>query len=228
MIWNSISSFLMLHYSWFGISGSLVIIFSMLVTGLVYRGGKGERYSVFNHYISELGEVGVSGAAAMFNSGLIVGSLLFVPFIVGMGLTLHNLWAWIGMAVGIWATVSCALVGVFPMNHMDAHARVAMSYFRSGLVMVILYGVAVLVQPTAETVIPKASNSAGLLACLCYASFLLLVDTKKKEEEGEPLDETHSKEEFERPKFWKVAILEWAVFFSTVLWFLIVALFALN
>jgi hypothetical membrane protein len=227
MIWNSMLSFISSYYPWFGIIGSLFIILCMCVTGLFYRGKKGERYSVLNHFISELGEVGVSRLAWLFNFALIVGSLAFIPFIVGMGLALGSLLAKIAMAVGVWATLSCALVGVFPMNHLKAHYWVAISYFRSGLIMVLLYSTAVFLQPSSHVVIPVASNFAGLLAFLCYAAFLFISDTKKKEDD-QPESALDPDNEPERPKYWRSTILEWAVFFSTVLWFLIVALFSLH
>jgi hypothetical membrane protein len=227
MSWDLIRNFITANYPWFGITGSLLMILCLSIAGLVYRGKKDEKYSIFNHFISELGEVGVSKAAAVFNLGLIIGSLLFIPFIVGMCLTLGNLWAKIALVVGIWATLSSALVGVFPMNHLKAHYWVAISYFRSGLVMVLLFSVAVFAQPAGAVVLPKASNLAGLLAFLCYAAFLF--STKpKKEDEDTPENTLDPKPEKERPRYWKAVILEWAVFFSTVLWFLIVALFALK
>jgi len=73
MTWDTLRAFLIHYYAFFGLCGSLFIMFTMLVTGLVYRGKQGETYSVFNHYISELGEVGVSQWALLFNLGLIVG-----------------------------------------------------------------------------------------------------------------------------------------------------------
>jgi hypothetical membrane protein len=199
----------------------------MLVTGLVYRGKQGERYSVFNHFISELGEPGVSRLAPLFNFGLIAGGLVLIPFIVGMGLALGSLWGKIALIVGVWTALSCAAVGVFPMNHEKSHIWVAMSYFRSGLVMVLLFSLAVFAQTEEFEIIPKLSNLAGLLSVGCYAAFLFITDTGKKKDETkeEPLDpESHP----ERPRFWRTTILEWAVFFSTILWFLIVALFALR
>jgi hypothetical membrane protein len=106
--------FLIQTYPLFGFIGSLFIIFAMFTSGIFYRGKKGERYSVLNHFISELGEVGVSRFAVLFNLGLIVGGLFLVPFIIGFGLALNNLWAKIGMAVGLWTALSVIAVGFFP------------------------------------------------------------------------------------------------------------------
>ena len=226
MGWNTIIEFIKHWYPWFGIGGSLLIILCMSIAGLNYRGRKGEKYSIFNHFISELGEVGVSKAAAIFNSGLILGGLAFVPFIIGLCLTIGNLWAKIGMAVGIFATLSCALVGVFPMNRLKAHYFVAVSYFRAGLVMVLLVSTAVFVQPTGAVVFPKISNLAGLLAFICYAGFLFLLRTPKNDETS-PENALDPLKQVERSKYWRDTILEWAVFFSTILWFFILALFGL-
>ena len=65
---NTIIEFIKHWYPWFGIGGSLLITACMVITGLAYRGRQGEKYSIFNHFISELGEVGVSKAAAVFNT----------------------------------------------------------------------------------------------------------------------------------------------------------------
>ena len=226
MDWTTIIEFIMNWYPWFGIGGSLLITACMVTAGSFYRGRKGEKYSLFNHFISELGEVGVSKAAAVFNTGLILGGLAFVPFIIGLCLTIGNLWAKIGMGVGIIATLSCALVGVFPMNNMKAHYIVAVTYFRTGLVMVLLVSAAVFLQPAGVVVFPKISNLAGLLAFISYAGFLFLLRTPKNDE-ASPENALDPLKEIERPKYWRETILEWAVFFSTTLWFFILALFAL-
>jgi hypothetical membrane protein len=226
MTWDAIRAFLIHDYALFGLAGSLLIMFSMLLTGLVYRGKQGEKYSVFNHYISELGEVGVSRLAWIFNLGLIVGGLVLVPFLVGMGLALGSLWGKIALVIGIWTALSCVAVGVFPMNHMKSHYWVAMSYFRSGLVTVLLFSVAVFVQSAEFEIIPKISNLAGLFSFICYAAFLFTSDTGKKEKDrSENILDPETVPQ--RPRYWKTTMLEWAVFFSTILWFLILSLFSL-
>ena len=56
-----------------GITGSLVVLVCLVTAMVVYRGKNGERYSIWRHFVSELGEVGVSKFAWVFNAGLIIG-----------------------------------------------------------------------------------------------------------------------------------------------------------
>ena len=47
-------------YRYFGIAGSLVIFLAVLRSMAAYAGKRREEYSLLNHFISELGEEGVS------------------------------------------------------------------------------------------------------------------------------------------------------------------------
>lgn len=210
-------------YPIFGWLGCLVIFLASLVTALVYRGKDGERYSVFNHYISELGEVGVSKLAWLFNTGLTIGGILFVLMMMGLGLRIASVWGLLASSVGMIAGISCAMVGIFPMNHMNQHSFVAMTYFRAGLLTVLLYTIAVFVQPADGRVLPLYVNIFSLLAFLSYGLFILLVDRagKQKNSNDTVLD---TSEIVGRKKFWIIPFLEWLVFFTTLLWFLAVAL----
>ena len=48
---------------------------------------------------------------------------------------------------------------------------------------------------------------------------------KKKNEEAESKNVLDPEAEKVRPRFWRITILEWMVFFSTILWFLIIAIY---
>ncbi len=128
-------------------AGSLIIFGSCLVAGLAYRGKLGERYSIGRHFVSELGEVGVSRLAWLFNGGLVVGSALLFLMMPGVGISLGNAWGYLGSLVGMVAAVGCLLVGLYPMNNFKPHIKAAMVYFRGGLATIFLFGIAILVQP---------------------------------------------------------------------------------
>lgn len=201
-----------------GITGSLLVMLASLAAALVYRGKKGERYSPFNHFISELGEVGVSRLAWLFNAGLIAGGAVLLPCCVGLGLLIPGAWSKLALLAGCVAAISMALVGVFPMNNLKPHTLVAMTYFRAGLVMVILFTLAIALQAPGQVVVPHVVNWAGMLAILAYGSFLSIMRTSARRGE----DILNPLQGSARPRFWLLPAMEWAIFFTTVLWFLVV------
>ena len=200
----------------FGLAGTGLILLAVLYPTLVYRGKLGEHYSLLNHFISELGEVGVSRAAWIFNTGLLLAGLLLLPYVVGLGIAFDSLLGWLGTAAGIIAVLGVAAVGVFPMNNIKHHTTAAITYFRAGLVMVFFFGLAIFFQPAGKAVIPQAANLLSLLAFLAYGTFLALpLARKKKQESTNILD---PEQEPERPRIWALPTLEWLVFFSTIAW----------
>ena len=95
-----------------------------LYAALRYRGKAGERFSLLNHFISELGEVGVSRGAWAFNGGLALTGLLLLPFVVHLGIVLGGVLGWGGAFFAAAATGGVAAVGIFPMNNRKpARAR---------------------------------------------------------------------------------------------------------
>ena len=137
-------AFLIHNFCYFGLAGCLVVGLTTLYTSLGYTGKAQERYSPGNHFISELGEIGVSTRARIFNSGLIVGGATLIPFVIGLGLYLQDIWAKLGILAGLWTSIACVCVGLFPMNDISPHIKAAVAYFRGGLVTVLLFNLAIL------------------------------------------------------------------------------------
>jgi hypothetical membrane protein len=208
-------------YPYFGLVGSLVVMLAVVISALRYRGRRSESYSLFNHFISELGEVGVSCAAAVFNTGLILGGILLLPFILGLGLTLNNTSAYLGTAAGTGAAIFCTLVGVYPMNNLTPHIRAAVWFFRTGLLTLLFFSLAVLVQPASIRSIPLYTVVFGIIGVTCYAAFLILLMRKPAASDDSTVLDPEAVPE--RPRFWLSAMLEWAVFFTTIFWFLSMA-----
>ncbi|MGB8215116.1 MAG: DUF998 domain-containing protein [Anaerolineales bacterium] len=200
----------------FCFAGTGLIILAVFYPLLVYRGRSGERYSLLNHFISELGEVGISRAARAFNAGLLLGGLALLPYIIHLGIAFGGLFGWLGTATGILAVLGVAAVGVFPMNNLKLHTIAAMTYFRAGLAMVFFFGLAILFQPAGRLVIPAAANLLSLVACLAYAAFLAHPLFKKKG--PKPAEMLDPQQKPERPRFWASPSLEWLVFFATIAW----------
>ncbi len=193
-----------------------VIVLGIIDAALQYRGKRQERYSLLNHFISELGEVGVSKRALIFNSSLFFGGLMLLPFVITLGITFQSILGWLGTVAGVIAVLGVAAVGIFPMNNLKPHGRAAMTFFRGGLVMVIFFGLAILFQPADRIVVPRLANILSILAIAAYGSFLgLLTGPKKEKTDWDNLD---PEKKPERPRFWWVPFLEWMVFFTTIFW----------
>ena len=208
------------HFGWVG---SLFILLGCLIASIPYRGRAGEKYSLLNHFISELGEIGVSRLARFFNAGLIIGGILFVPFIISLGVTLGLWTGYVGMAAGVIASISSIFVGIFSMERLEPHRVAAMTFFRMGLITILALTVAVFLQPSEARAIPLEINIIGVIAIISYSVFLLIVrqKTDKNGEENYLLDPTEKKQ---RPHFWRTPFMEWMLFFATIGWFLCVSL----
>ncbi len=186
-------------YTYFGIAGSLVVLFVVFSSGLVYRGKQMEHYSVFNHFISELGEIGVSRWARVFNGGLIAVGVLLMPFIAGLTFRLGNLWAFLGGAAGLVTAIACALVGVFPMNDLPSHTKAAMTFFRAGLVMILFYSLAIATQTAETRDVPMVGMALSLLGLAAFVSFLILVRGSNVSNQVE--DVLNPQKQAQRPRY---------------------------
>jgi len=201
------------------IIGGLAAIICALVSALAYRGKKGERFSPLNHFISELGEVGVSRLAWVFNLGLILTGISLIPACIIFGLLLPGVSSKIGLVAGVVAAASLSMVGVFPMNHIKPHGKVAITFFRGGLLMVLAFSASIALQSPANMILPRGYSLAGLPAILAFGGFLILMLKASKEPNGplQPIDE-------KRPRVWIMPIVEWTIFVTILLWFLLIAL----
>jgi hypothetical membrane protein len=213
------------HFSALGVLGCLLICAAVLGAGWAYRGKQQERYSVFNHFISELGEHGVSARAGWFNGGLVTAGLVLLPFVGRLGWGLPGVWGRLAAVAGMVTALACMAVGLFPLNRQSAHVRSAMVFFRAGLVMVVLFSAAILVQPREAVWVPKWALLFSVLAMLAYGTFLAMVRGGSVLAQVElPSD---SGEAPPRPSFSWLATVEWSIFFTTVLWFFALALIML-
>lgn len=204
----------------FSIIGASAAVLGSLIAGIVYRGKEGEAYSPFNHFISELGETGISIFAWAFNIGLMISGVSLILGSVSLGLVLPGVMAKLGMAAGIISSVGLFFVGVYPMNKIKPHTTAAMTYFRGGLSMVILFTLAIALQSGETFVLPRAYSLAGLPAIFSFAGFLFMIQRAMKKSD----DNLLSTKDVKRPKIWPIAILEWSIYVTIVLWFVLLSI----
>jgi hypothetical membrane protein len=191
----------------YGLLASAIGLVFILAPMVPYQGTEGESFSIFTHYVSELGELGVSVWAPVFNIGMILAGLMFIPFFIGLGLYLDNVLAKIGAIGGVYSAISIVLVGIFPMNYLTEHYIVAMSFFFSGMIMVFIWAIAIAIQK--EPRIPKYFSVGGLINGIIFAAFLLV-----RGDEGPG-----------RPEFSLTTTLEWSIYFAIVGYLLAIALY---
>ena len=204
-----------------GLTGSIIISMGSLITALFYHGVQGETYSFFNHYISELGQYGVSQLALLFNVCLIIGGLCLLVFMVSLGVYIKKWYGYFGAAVGAFAAISCSLVGVFSMNNMALHTKVAMSFFNGGLVAILIFTLIILFDK--QKLFSKWLAIPGALTVLSFALFLELPKLTNQEK-AVNLDPST----MIRPEFWLTPILEWSILFTIIAWIVIMSIYLLR
>lgn len=202
-----------------GLAGSAVACVAAILAALPYHGLGGEAYSPFNHFISELGELGVSRLAPLFNAGLIVTGILLAGFMLGLGAHIGSVWGYLAAAVGVLASGACSLVGVFPMNHIEPHMLAAMSFFRFGMVAIALFSLAIVLDRKGR--LPRWLALPGALTALTFAAFMYAPSEASSSATTQALHAGLGG----RPDFWLMAALEWAVFVAVVGWVTWVSLY---
>lgn len=213
-----------LAFGWFGVGGCCLLLTGIFFPAVIYRGRHGERYSPLNHFISELGERGISRGAPVFNTCLFLSGLLLLAMSVGVGLTLGSPAGWLGAAAGAWTAVSCSLIGVFSMERLEAHLRAATAFFRGGWATLLLFTIAFALQPAGAFAVPGWVHAIGLFGIAAYSAFLLIA---LRPPSGKTISDVLGPALEKRPRVWIIPILEWLLFLPTVLWFFCISIIRL-
>ena len=203
-----------------GLAGGGLIVCVSVITAFLYHGTKGELYSPFNHFISELGQKGVSQLAPLFNIGLMIGGILFALFMLGLGVYIKKFYAYIAAVLGVVTGIACGLVGVFPMNNMHIHVPVAMVFFRGGLITILFYTLIFLFDTQKK--ISKWMVIPGVITVLAFAAFLFIPKML-----GYATGTSLSVPDV-RPAFWLNPFLEWLVFVTVICWIIALSVYLMN
>ncbi|NWG18336.1 MAG: DUF998 domain-containing protein [Chloroflexi bacterium] len=200
-----------------GFAGAVIMILGTLITGLAYIGPEGERYSPFNHYVSELGHTEDSELATLFNIALILSSLCLGVFKFGVALRFEG---WFRRLLAVGAVVVGGfglLVGVLPMNVSDAHFIVAAIFFITDMFYVAAFSV--YVGFTGQNALPRWLAWAGIPMVLSSLVFLItaLVDIARGEN-------AMTQAASARADFLLITTTEWLVIIMLMVWVVIVSL----
>lgn len=204
-----------------GIIGVSLTVIILFVTAEIFRSPTGSRYSITNHYISELGYGGISELNLLFDFGLMIIGILFAIFIYGVSFYFKGKSARIIGILGISSGLFCSLVGLFPMNLTDQHQIVTAGFFGSFTIMSIFYLVLVLKQFNCK--LSKFTTIPSFLVIISSIGFSYYIF-------GLNVSLTPGESNIIRPDLWQPALLEWSLLFSLILWVLAVSadLFNIN
>jgi hypothetical membrane protein len=204
-----------------GILGPCLMGLGMLISALAYTGHEGEAYSLLNHFVSELGELGVSELATLFNGGLLIGGIMAAVFMVYLASQFQN---WIRYPLGVVSMVAAlcgALVGIYPMNAMETHLQVALAFFNLGLLISFLYSAAILF--SRRHPFPRWLAIPGLLNT---GSFFLFLNFPSEFDAASADLEAYMREFVQnRPNLSPLALTEWVVVLGILAWILILAIY---
>ena len=203
-----------------GIGGVAVILLDALIAALAYEGREGQAYRFWNHFVSELGEVGVSRLAWIFNGGLILGGVGIVIFMIGVTRLIPGWFRYVFAIAGLATGISGTLVGFFPMNRLQPHIQVAMQFFNMGLLSMTLFSLYVLF--ARQRTFPRWFVIAGILATACFAAFLYF-PAPNDVSGGMPT--TQALVITDRSDVWWLAIMEWSAVLAVLGWVLLVSLY---
>lgn len=104
------------HFPLFGIAASVFMLVGLLVPQIGFENQEGEIYSFLNHFISELGWLGVSDGAVIFNACLILAGFFYALFSYGLIRKFGGWWTKVTMVLALLSSLSCSLVGFFPVQ----------------------------------------------------------------------------------------------------------------
>jgi hypothetical protein len=199
-----------------GLLGSVILIIGCIVPALSFHGKDGETYSLLNYFISELGLVGVSKLANVFNGCLIVSSLSIGMFMVGLGRHFQTRLACAGAVSGMVFAMLGSVVGQIPMNDLEIHLKMAFCYFLSGLFTIGLFSL--VMARDRNNRLPRRLLIPSLIAMASFAA-LLAWPLITRQSLADIIRVYHTS----RPGIWVLAILEWLVFIMGTTWIILVS-----
>ena len=190
-----------------GLLGSVVFATTSVIAALVYSGTQGEGFSPLNHWVSELGEEGVSRLATLYNVGLMVSGICLAIFMTALGLHRGGRLAWLYVPIGIVAGIGGALVGVFPMSSTGPHVPAALTFFVLGWISVGLASIDIWRRPDPR--FPRWLPWLGALTVLAFLVFLSLYI---------PYLTYTGAGSADRAPFQLVVVFEWLVLIGIMAW----------
>lgn len=200
-----------------GIAAFCIVVTGAILSAWFFSGRTGEHYSFLNHFISELGNTKYSGHAYFFNNGMMLAGLPIAFFMVGIYTLLKSRIRYTFLITGLITGVLCTLVGYYSSDRFDIHIKIAMAQFNTMLFSSLLFSIAVL-REGSSSYFARWVAYAGALPVLLIAIFLSMNYTFRDDIKSGHIHYIL----YHRPAFWAVPFTEWMVFFSLIVWILLI------
>jgi len=196
-------------------SVSILFLISTMIFAAYTFDGYYHCYSIFNHFISELGDTNQSPFYWVFSLGLCISGPLNILLIIALANHLDNKFGHMAKSVGIVSGMAGFFVGIFPADIlMLPHLVAAIVFFVGTLLAVGLFGLAIFLDNKGK--IAKWYAVPSFFTSLTGIIFLTLPNQLVREF-------LFDKQEFTRPEFWINPFFEWLVFFSLAIWIILIA-----
>ncbi|CAN5909000.1 hypothetical protein BH11VER1_BH11VER1_09280 [soil metagenome] len=195
--------------------GLLILSASMLWTAYHFKNVDGSPFNPLRNFVSELGMPKSSQAAAWFNLGIIVSSPLFFPLVCILGSRIKGWLGYAAIGVGFCALLGSVGVGFVPMDQLKLHLLAALIFFWGWLGTAFLFTVGFWRRYSFREA--PSLILAGILTILSSIGFLAVLTRTMNGPVGQAFLKPNS---FKRPLVWDLAILEWCVVGSFVVWVL--------
>jgi hypothetical membrane protein len=192
----------------------LIITFCFGITIASYQDAR-YNYSIFNHFISELGHTQGSPYYFLFSFALCSAGICCAILLSGLHVMLQSKLSLVGLFFGLGSSLACFLVGVFPADtQLGPHLVAALVFFVGNLITAGLFSLAI-VRSSPKISIQYAIP--GFIVCITGLIFLSLPTETV-------VDFLKNRATYLRPDFWINAIFEWLVFFSLMIWICMISL----
>lgn len=196
-----------------GLVSAAAILIAAFITAIPYVGYAGEGYSPLNHFISELGEVGRSRLALLFDATIALGGLGLMLFLVMVSRRMSGRYRQAMAVVGVLAGVSGMLVGFFPMNTLLVHRIVSGAFFLTCWLTAAVF--TLWLARSRGSSFPRWLLAPAAFAVAVDFVFVGVYSTYHPVDPDAPI--------LARADIWSVPLLEWASLLSLLLWLICVA-----
>lgn len=198
-----------------GLTTCFILYSVIIIAAIPYVGQQGESYSVFNHFISELGSTIHSKYHYIYNTGIIIASVGFGAFTLGLGAYSNTKLSKIAVWVGLASSALCIGVGLVPEDHRVPHLILAFSFFCLMALATTIFSWSIWREEANP--FPRHTAVHGFMVPLSFVLFICMPKDLMavKRIEG-PL--------FNRPDIWWLPFLEWVIFVALTSWILAVSI----